>query len=100
MVRIGRGYLRSEDHPHPPGQPRHVRQAERQTMLGELVVVPAVELAPCGDCAHLVVEVGPPHMASAMAEPDELDDVRGGVWRAASGADGRAEARATVRTWA
>jgi hypothetical protein len=39
-------------------------------------VIPAVELAACGDGAHLVVQLRPADVAPTMAEADELHGVR------------------------
>ena len=75
MVPIGRGSLWPKDQANPSGQTWEVVQRERQAVLGELLVVPAVELAPCCDGAHLVVELGPADVASAVAEANELHRV-------------------------
>jgi len=77
MVRLRRPGLRAKHRPDPSGETRHLGQREGESVLGELVVVPAIELAPCGNCAHLVVELGPTDVASVVAETDELHDVCG-----------------------
>ena len=77
MVPIGRGSLWPKDQANPSGKAWQVVQRKRQAVLGELLVVPAVELAPCCDGAHLVVELGPADVAAPMAETDELDGVGG-----------------------
>ena len=77
MVPIGSGSLWPKDQANPSGQTWQVVERKRQAVLGELLVVPAVELAPCCDGAHLVVELGPADVAAPMAETDELDGVGG-----------------------
>ena len=77
MVPFVRGSLWPKDQANPSGQTWQVVQGEGQAVLGELIVVPTVELAPCGDGAHLVVELGPANVAASMAETDELDGVGG-----------------------
>src|SRR5574338_1570723 len=67
---------RLEDHADPGREARHLEQGEAQAARRQLVVTPAFELAPCGNRAHFVVDLGPAALTAAMAVPDECGDLR------------------------
>jgi hypothetical protein len=73
--RLHRFSLSRQDRSDPTGQAGHLEQGEGQAVLCELVVSPPVELAASGNCAHFIVDLGPPDMTAAMTETDELNDV-------------------------
>jgi hypothetical protein len=79
MVRFSAERLSAENGSDPARQAGHLVQRERQPMISQLIRIPAVELAACGNGAHLVVDLGPADVSAAVAETDELNNV--GRWR-------------------